>query len=109
MVFSLCFDQRLNYGNLDKALRNYKSWDVVNSSYSFENHPGLGYHGGIELTIDVTRQWGISIETNYLMGQSKIPMTGTYSGGSIEEQFQTVAEDFKDAKVDLRVWSFLLG
>ncbi len=107
--FFYAFDQRLNYGNLDKALRQYKSWDVVNSSYSFENHPGLGLSGGFELTVDVTRQWGISIETNYLAGQSKIPLTGGYSGGTIGGTIQTVSENFKDAKVDFTGLEFSIG
>ncbi|NOT76745.1 MAG: hypothetical protein HOP08_17600 [Cyclobacteriaceae bacterium] len=107
--FFYAFDQRLNNGNLDKALRKYAGWDVVNSSYSFENNPGFGYQGGVELTIDVTKQWGISIETNYLMGKSKLPLTGSYSGGNIGGTIQTVAEDFKDANVDFTGLEFSIG
>ncbi|CAN5237708.1 hypothetical protein BH09BAC3_BH09BAC3_23920 [soil metagenome] len=107
--FFYAFDQRLNNGNLDKALRAYQGWDVANSAYSFENHPGFGLQGGIELTVDVTRQFGISIETNYLMGQSKIPMTGSYSGGDIGGTITTVTENFKDAKVDFTGLEFSIG
>lgn len=107
--FFYAFDQRINYGNLDKALRQYKSWDVVNSQYTFENHPGLGYTAGFELTVDVTRQWGISLETNYLMGQSKIPLTGGYAGGKLGNAIESVTQDFKDAKVDFTGLEFSIG
>jgi len=107
--FIYAFDQRLNDGNLDKALRQYKGWDIANSSYTFDNSPGLGLQGGVELTIDITSQFGISIETNYLMGQSKLPMTGSYSGGNIGRTIETVQENFKDAKVDFTGLEFSIG
>lgn len=56
------FDQRLNYGNLDRAIRQHEGWDVANSQFSFDNNLGMGFHGGVELEIDVTRQWGISLK-----------------------------------------------
>jgi hypothetical protein len=107
--FFYAFDQRLNYGNLDKAIRQYQSWDVANSQFSFENKPGFGWQGGFELTFDVTRQWGISLETNYLAGQSKLPMTGSYSGGTLGGTNQTIAADYKDAKVDFTGLEFSIG
>src|SRR6187402_2342169 len=50
------FAQKLNYGNLDRALQKYTEWDVVNSSYTFKNNPGFGYHVGAELTIPLLKQ-----------------------------------------------------
>jgi hypothetical protein len=61
------FGQRLNYGNLDRALRELQQWQVANADASFQNSPGFGYHGGAELTIYVTNQWGISLESNYFV------------------------------------------
>ena len=107
--FFYAFDQHLNYGNLDRALREQQQWDVVNSQFSFENKPGFGLMGGVELTIDVTRQWGISIETNYLMGQSAIPMTGSYSGGTLGGTNSTIQAEYKDAKVDFTGLEFAIG
>lgn len=107
--FFFAFDQQLNYGNLDRAIRQQQNWDVVNSQFSFENNPGFGYSGGVELTIDVTKQWGISIETNYLMGQSKIPMTGSFSGGDLGGTNSIVQADYSSAKVDFTGMEYSIG
>ena len=107
--FFYAFDQHLNYGNLDRAIRQHEKWDVVNSDFSFENKPGFGYSGGVELTFDVTKQWGISIETNYLSGQSKIPMTGSYAGGTLGGTNQSIQADYKDAKVDFTGMEYSIG
>jgi hypothetical protein len=101
------FDQRINYGNLDRALRSFEQWEVVNSNVSFKNHPGFGYHGGFELTVYVTSQLGISLETNYLVGEAKFPMTGSYVGGG--EPLQEKAIDYQDAKVDFTGLEFSIG
>jgi hypothetical protein len=103
------FDQRLNYGNLDRAIGKDQGLDVVTSHFTFDNNLGFGYQGGIELTLDVTSQWGISLETNYLMGSSKIPMTGAYSGGSIGGINTTTQVEYKDAKVDFTGLEFSIG
>jgi hypothetical protein len=102
------FDQRLNYGNIDKALRKYEDWSVANADLSFKNKPGFGYHGGVELTIDVTREVGVSLEANYLVGESKFPLTGSYAGGNTTiGPPRTV--DFPDAKIDFTGMEFSIG
>jgi hypothetical protein len=103
------FAQKLNYGNFDRAIRKSENWDVANADLNFENNPGFGYHFGGELTFNVTRQFGISIETNYLMGSAKIPMTGNYTGGSINSPLETIPVDYKDAKVDFTGLEFSIG
>src|SRR5690606_15116516 len=45
------FAQKLNYGNIDRALRTFQQWQVANSEFTFDNNPGFGYHGGAELTV----------------------------------------------------------
>lgn len=107
--FFYAFDQQLNYGNMDKALRKYTGWDVVNSEFSFENKPGFGYLAGIEFTVDVTSQWGISLETNYLAGGSSIPLTGAYAGGTLGGTNASVPATFNDAKVDYTGLEFSIG
>lgn len=109
--FFYAFDQQLNYGNWDRALRKYENWDIANSQFSFENKPGFGYHGGVELTVDITSQWGLSIETNYLVGKSGIPLTGSYSGGTLGgmSQTKTVTTEFNDAQVDFAGLEFSIG
>lgn len=94
-------NQKLNYGNIDRAIRTMENWDVVNSDFSFKNKPGYGVHAGVELNVDVTSQFGVSLEVNYLMGGSGLPLTGSYSGGVLGAPNQTKAAQYDDAKVDL--------
>lgn len=101
------FDQKINYGNLDRAIAEYENWDVVNSHFNYENKPGLGYHTGVELTIFLPSQFGISIECNYLIGESKFPLTGSYSGGDID--ISTKSVEYRDAKIDLTGLEFSIG
>jgi hypothetical protein len=101
--------QKINYGNLDKGLRKYQGWDVANSEVTFKNSPGYGYHFGMELIVYLNRQFGVSIESNYLAGQSKLPMKGSYSGGMLNGNNQTLPIDFSDAKVDFTGLEFSIG
>ncbi|MEO8471151.1 MAG: hypothetical protein ABI477_03120 [Chryseolinea sp.] len=101
------FGQRLNYGNFDRALRKYEGWEVANSDLTFKNKPGWGYHGGAELTVYVTQQVGISLETNYLVGDSSFPLMGSYAGGN--GTIETKAAAFPDAKIDFTGLEFSIG
>lgn len=93
-------NQKLNYGNLDRAIRTMESWEVVNSDFSYKNSPGYGIHAGVELSVNVTKQFGVSLEVNYLMGASALPLTGSYTGGNLSGPLETKNVDYKDAKVD---------
>lgn len=103
------FNQKLDYGNIDRALRKLEGWDVANSDLQYANHPGFGYLFGAELTFYVTNQFGISLETNYLSSQAKFPLTGTYTGGTLNGINQTKQVDFQDAKVDFTGLEFSIG
>lgn len=92
--------QKLNYGNLDRAIRTMEGWDVANSRFSFGNSPGYGVHAGVELSANVTKQFGVSLEVNYLVGGSALPLKGSYSGGLLAGPLQTKDVEYKDAKVD---------
>jgi hypothetical protein len=107
--FFYAFDQHINYGNMDRAIREYEGWAVANSAFSFKNKPGFGYHAGAELTVPVTPQVGLSIETNYLMGQSKFPLEGSYTGGNTTTETVVVGDDFKNAKIDFTGLEFSIG
>lgn len=107
--FFYAFDQQLNYGNMDKALRSYTGWDVVNSHFDFDNKPGFGYLIGMEFSVDVTSQWGISLETNYLMGGSSMPLRGGYSGGMLGGTNTAVTADYADARMDFTGLEFSIG
>ncbi len=101
------FGQKLQYGNLDRAIRKFQQWQVANSDFSFENNPGWGYHAGAELTVFVTGQFGISLETNYLVGDAKFPLTGTITGGN--GTVATMDAAYPDAKIDFTGLEFSIG
>ncbi len=101
------FSQKINYGNLDRAIREYEGWQVANSEFTYKNKPGWGYHAGVELTVYATQQVGVSIETNYLMGQSGLPLTGSYTGGNAS--LETKPIEYPDAKIDLTGLEFSIG
>lgn len=101
------FSQKLNYGNLDRAIRVYQGWQVANSEFSFDNNPGFGYHGGVELTVYVTSQVGVSVETNYFVGDAKFPLQGSFSGGTSVLETQTA--DYAEAKIDFTGLEFAIG
>jgi hypothetical protein len=101
------FSQKINYGNFDRALRSYEGWTVANSDMHFKNQPGWGYHGGAELTVYVTQQFGISLEGNYLMGSSAFPLTGSYTGGN--DKLETKNIDYANAQIDLTGLEISIG
>jgi hypothetical protein len=101
------FSQKINYGNFDRAIRKYEGWNVANAEFSYDNKPGWGYHAGAELTVYVTQQVGVSFETNYMIGESSFPLTGTYTGGS--GALETKPVEYNDAKIDLTGLEFSIG
>jgi len=103
------FDQKLNLGNFDRAIRTYEGWDVANSNMNFGNNPGFGFLAGVEFTVPVTRQFSLSLEINYLMGTAKFPLSGSYTGGTTVNGLETIDVDYKDAKVDFTGLEFSIG
>ncbi len=103
------FAQKLNYGNIDRAIKKYENWDVATSDLNYVNHPGFGYLFGAELTFDVTNQFGISLETNYLSSQAKFPLTGSYIGGMLAGTNQEKKVDYQEAKIDFTGLEFSIG
>ena len=102
------FAQKLNHGNIDRAIRDTNNWDVANTDLNFKNKPGYGYHEGIELTFSVTRKWGLSLEANYLRGSSSIPLSGIVKYADATG-VQSKAVDEKKAKVDFTGFEFSIG
>lgn len=108
--FFYAFDQRLNYGNIDKAIREYENWSIANADFTFTNKPGFGYHGGAELTVDIMSGVALSLETNYLIGESKFPLKGTYKGFDENTNAATTKTvNYKDAKIDFTGLEFSIG
>lgn len=102
------FSQKLNYGNIDRAIRAMEGWEVANSKLSFSNKPGWGYHAGTELTFYLRPDFGISLEANYLIGESALPLSGSYIGGG-PAALSTRSVDYPDAKIDFTGMEFSIG
>lgn len=92
------FANKINYGNFDRAIRDANQWAVANSQFSSDNNPGFGYHAGAELTVFVTSQVGVSLEANYLVGDAKFPLEGSFTGGTTSIETQEAL--YPDAKID---------
>jgi hypothetical protein len=107
--FFYSFDNKLNYGNFDRAIRKHEGLEVVNSDLTFKSKPGFGYHAGAELTVYVTSQVGVSFETNYLVGQADFPLEGSYTGSDSGGTLSTETVEYKDAKIDFTGLEFSIS
>ena len=96
------------YGNFDRSFRTYMDWQVANGDLSFKAKPGFGYHAGAELTFPVTNQVSLSLEGNYMIGEAKFPITGTYSGSN-GVNIETVDVNFEHAKMDFTGLEISIG
>ncbi|MTI19889.1 hypothetical protein E1176_02535 [Fulvivirga sp. RKSG066] len=94
------FSNKLNYGNIDDAIKKAEGWDVANADFDYNHGIGLGYYFGTEYVIRVTNQWGLSLEANYFIGDADIELNGSYTGGNMTGPLETKAVDYPDSKVD---------
>ena len=102
------FSTKINYGNFDRAIREYEGWTVANSDLRFKNNPGWGYQFGAEAVIYMNQQFGITLGANYYIGDAKLDMEGTYTGGT-DGNLETKTADFSNAKVDFTGFELVLG
>lgn len=104
------FDQKINNGNLDRAIRTYENWEVANADFSVENKLGYGYQFGAEYLIYVTKQIGVSLESNYYIGGADLGMKGSYIGGNSTGGLTTRDNlDYKDSQVDFTGLEISIG
>lgn len=104
------FNTKINEGNLDRELRDYLEWEVLNSDFSVTNNIGYGYNFGAEYIIYFSKKFGISLEAYYLSGSSPLDMKGTYKG--IPNDGDMIVEetaDFKDAQLDFTGYELSIG
>lgn len=94
-------DNRIDYGNLDRAIRLHENWQVANADVTDYRGTtgGYGWMVGTELSVPVRRQYSVSLEVNYLAGTAAFPFSGTYTGGNGTVTSQ--AFDYGDARLDL--------
>lgn len=91
---------RINYGNLDRAIRTYQNWEVANADFEFDNKIGVGVLAGTEIIINFTKQFGMNFEVNYLTGASPLNLRGNYTGGIAQTGLVTLSGNYKDSKLD---------
>ncbi len=103
------FDNKINHGNLDKAIRVYESWDVADSDMDGKHGIGLGFFFGSEFVFYVSNQWGLSLEANYFIGDAPFEMTGSYIGGSMSGPLESRQVEWKDAKIDFTGLEISIG
>ncbi len=104
------FDTKINEGNLDRELRDYLGWEVLNSDFTVTNNIGYGYHFGAEYIIYFSKKFGISLEAYYLSGSSPLDMKGTYKG--IPYAGDMIVEeiaDYQDAQLDFTGYELSIG
>ena len=104
------FDTKINDGNLDRELREYLEWEVLNSDLSVRNNLGYGYHFGAEYIIYFSKKFGISLEAYYLSGSSPLDLKGSYSGvPSNGRNIVTEEIELPDAELDFTGYEFSIG
>jgi len=104
------FDTKINEGNLDRELKDYLGWEVLNSDFSVSNNLGSGYHFGAEYIVYFSKKFGISFEAYYLAGSAPLDMKGTYKGiPSNGDRIVEESADFKDAQLDFTGYELSIG
>lgn len=103
------FMNRINYGNLDRAIADYEGWQVANADFDFTNSLGYGYKFGGEIIIYFTKQFGINLEANYYVGNSPVRFEGKYTGGTLMGGLSQVTADYPDSKLDFTGLELTLG
>ncbi len=104
------FNTKINEGNLDRELKEYLEWEVLNSDFSVNNNLGYGYHFGAEYIIYFSKKFGISLEAYYLSGSSPLDMKGKYKGIPTDGDMITEeSADFKDAQLDFTGYELSIG
>lgn len=98
---------RINEGNMDRAFRAYKDWEVLNTDFELNDKTGAGLMGGIEFEFRLTDKLSITAESQYLRGASQSELTGTYTGGS--SLIETESIDIPEAEIVLEGIELSLG
>ncbi|XOV90838.1 MAG: hypothetical protein ACFHWX_11575 [Bacteroidota bacterium] len=100
---------RINYGNFDRALRDFENWDVANSDLSMENGLGIGWMAGVGFEFHVSQKFSLTTDIQYLSGKIKSPIDGIYQGGVEGGIIETKLAEFPDAKTLLQGIEISLG
>lgn len=108
VFFFMPAGNKLLEGNIDRAIRDFEGWQVANSNFDFEHHPGWGTHFGAEFIVYFKDQFGITLGANYFIGDAKLNLAGEYTGGS-QLGLTTRIVEFPDSKIDFTGFEISLG
>ena len=104
------FDTKINQGNLDRELRDYLDWAVLNSDFKVTNNIGFGYRFGAEFIVYFSKKFGLSFEAYYLSGSAPLELRGDYVGVESDgDQIQEESARFQDSKLDFTGYEFSIG
>lgn len=103
------FDTKINYGNMDRAMRNFYQLDVVNSDLVYDNKIGFGYLVGGEIIFYFADKFGINFEVNYLAGGSDLNYRGYMTGGTSTNTIETQYVEYNNARLDFTGWEITIG
>jgi hypothetical protein len=103
------FDTRINYGNMDRALRDFYEWDIANADLKYDNKIGFGYLVGGEIIFYFADKFGINFEVNYLSGGSDLNFRGSVIGGTLPDGIEEESIVFPDARLDFTGWEITIG
>lgn len=91
---------KLNYGNIDRALKKDLQLDVANADFTFDNTIGYGYEFGIEYIQYLNRQFGITLGANYYIGGSNLNLKGNVKGYNAQGTMYDENVEYSNAKLD---------
>lgn len=99
---------RINEGNMDRALRSYEKWEVLNSNLSLHDHLGFGMLGGVELEFFLNKRLSLMTAVQYLQGSSRSSLSGTYTGGN-DTGLETKSVNFTNTSIQLSGLEMAMG
>lgn len=103
------FNNRINQGHWDRAIRDFNEWDLVNGELQLDNRLGYGWISGISIDIPITRKYALSFGVNYLSAQVNSPIGGIIEGITSSNQRINETLDYNDAYTLLQGLEISLG
>lgn len=100
---------RINYGNFDRVIRDFKGWDVANADLSIENGLGIGWMAGVGFEFHVSQKFSLTTDIQYLSGGINSPLEGTITGGTEGGTIQSELVNYPDARTLLQGIEISLG
>lgn len=100
---------QINYGNMDRAIRDFENWEVANSDLSMEGNLGFGWMAGVGFEFHVSSKFSITTDFQYLSSRVNSPIEGSYTGGTQTDGIITQRADFPDAQTLLQGLEISLG